>query len=675
MFILQHLHPVFLKTRLLVLVLISLQHSYAAELDSVRTRELDTLLVEAKNLRTTHAALPAQVYSQRELQALNALNVTDVAKYFSGVTVQDYGGIGGLKTVSVRGMGACFTGVNYDGVMMSDIQSGQVDLGRFSLENVSEISLSNGQPDDLFQSARVFASGSVFSVKTKFADKNTNATFKGNLHLLAGSFGMLNPSVFLATNAGKKWAFNLSADLLTADGTYSFLQYYGIKYNFSEILTRNNGDVKSARTEVNSRYNIRPNEQLTFKLNHYISERGLPGSVTFYNTDVSNQRLNDQVVFGQIHYENQRSAHWQHQYFARYNRAFNHYSDRNPKYQGGLLNETYLQQEFYAAAVVRYKPSRQFHFSTATDWWYNNLEIKSNIFFRDFAFPTRISGLTNVAGKYLSERITVAMNLLHTLTREQVSSGTAAPNRNKLSPTLSATFQPFEDKELRLRAFYKNIYRLPTFNDLYYHEIGNKNLRPENAHQLNLGATYSKTKLLILTNLELTVDAYYNHVSDKIIAVPRDLFHWSMTNKGVVEMKGVDVTLKINSLPVAQGEVRLMSNFSYLKATDRTPNSDNYGEQIPYTPQHSGVASLSFQRKWWELGYNLQYTGVRWIGQTTVRNNKMEAYSLHSIFANFTYKRIELKAELLNVFNTQYEVVKFYPMPRRNFRIRMGWGF
>lgn len=56
-----------------------------------------------------------------------------------------------MKTVSIRGMGAQHTAVSYDGVTMSNVQSGQIDISRFSLDNVSMITLSIGQSDDTFQ--------------------------------------------------------------------------------------------------------------------------------------------------------------------------------------------------------------------------------------------------------------------------------------------------------------------------------------------------------------------------------------------------------------------------------------------------------------------------------------------------------------------------------------------
>jgi outer membrane cobalamin receptor len=645
------------------------------ETDSVRTRTLKTVTVNGHRLQLIRSALPVQLYSENEIGTLNAVNVTDVARYFSGVTVKDYGGIGGLKTVSLRGMGSHYTGVSYDGMIMSDVQSGQIDLGRFSLDNIAEISLTNGQPNDIFQSARAFSAGGVLSLKTKLPEYNKDKTLEGKVALKAGSFGMLNPSLFLAKNAGEKWVFNLSADALMAHGEYKFLQYYGTQNNISEELTRVNSDVKSVRTEVNGLFRIQPNENISLKMNYFDSERGLPGGVTFYNHDDSNQRLQDQSFFSQMHYENKVSKRFQQQYFARFNRSFNHFTDKHAKYAGGILDNTYLQKEYYLASAFKYTIIDPLVVSAAVDWWYNDLVLASNINFSTFSFPVRHTGMANVAAKYVTENMTLGANLLYLLTRESVRFGTSAPEREKLSPGVNMSYKLLANKEIRLRAFYKNIYRLPTFNDLYYQEMGNNNLRPENANQFNVGFTYLENEIPFLSEFAITADGYYNRITDKIIAIPRDLFHWSMTNKGKVDIKGVDVSMRLSVKTGKSGMMKLISSYTYQNAKDATPDSDNYGEQIPYTPVHSGSASLSYHYKYWETGYNMMFSGERWIGQMTQSRNRLDDYMIHSVFANTSYKQWKLNFEIINLLNTQYEVVKFYPMPRRNYRMTLAMSF
>ena len=96
------------------------------------------------------------------LQSLNSFSVADAIRYFSGIQIKDYGGIGGLKTVNIRSLGTHHVGIFYDGIQLGNAQNGQVDLGKFSLENMEEISLYNGQKSEIFptgQGLRFFRLG------------------------------------------------------------------------------------------------------------------------------------------------------------------------------------------------------------------------------------------------------------------------------------------------------------------------------------------------------------------------------------------------------------------------------------------------------------------------------------------------------------------------------------
>ncbi|MBR4088443.1 MAG: TonB-dependent receptor plug domain-containing protein, partial [Bacteroidales bacterium] len=138
---------------------------------------LDVAVVTAKtkpspNLQST----PLQVMQQKDFAVLGMKELHEAVKTFSGVQIKDYGGIGGVKTVSVRSLGTQHTAISYDGVTVSNAQSGQVDIGRFNLSNVEMISLSIGQVEDIFQTARMFASAGVLSIRTAKPEFNSSNT-------------------------------------------------------------------------------------------------------------------------------------------------------------------------------------------------------------------------------------------------------------------------------------------------------------------------------------------------------------------------------------------------------------------------------------------------------------------------------------------------------------------
>ncbi len=82
--------------------------------------ELPDDTVHLRNVTVTTQSyrdlIPAQTLSGRELEALRSHSVADGLRYFSGLQIKDYGGVGGIKTVNIRSMGTNHMGVYYNGI-------------------------------------------------------------------------------------------------------------------------------------------------------------------------------------------------------------------------------------------------------------------------------------------------------------------------------------------------------------------------------------------------------------------------------------------------------------------------------------------------------------------------------------------------------------------------------
>lgn len=115
---------------------------------------LDVATVSASRHAAVTSVAPLTSISRAKIERMGATDLHEILKQAPGVSVRDYGGIGGLKTVSVRNMGAAHTAVNYDGIPVSDAQNGQVDISRFDLEDVAVAEVTIGMTDDIFRSAR-----------------------------------------------------------------------------------------------------------------------------------------------------------------------------------------------------------------------------------------------------------------------------------------------------------------------------------------------------------------------------------------------------------------------------------------------------------------------------------------------------------------------------------------
>lgn len=165
--------------------------AHAQSLDSLQ--HVEEVVITGHIVR--REVIPVQELSGRALQRLGTHNVADALRYFSGVQIKDYGGVGGLKTVNIRSMGTNHVGVFYDGIELGNAQNGTVDLGRFSLDNMESITLYNGQKSAIFQPAKDFGSSGSIYLQTRtprFEEgehDHVKATFK------SGSFGVVNPAL------------------------------------------------------------------------------------------------------------------------------------------------------------------------------------------------------------------------------------------------------------------------------------------------------------------------------------------------------------------------------------------------------------------------------------------------------------------------------------------------
>lgn len=644
--------------------------------DTVRTYFIPEITVsDIYQTREVRSTAPLQIFSKDALKNLNALQVSDAVKHFAGVTVKDYGGIGGLKTISIRSLGAQHTAVGYDGITLTDCQTGQIDLGRFSLDNVDQLSLSNGQSDNIFQPARFFASAGILNIQTltpQFEDgKRTNisASFK------TGSWGLVNPSLLLEQRISRKWTVSANGEWMSSDGHYPYTLYYGNEEgDLSSREKRKNTDVQTFRAEAGLYGNFSDKEQWRLKAYYFQSSRGLPNATTFYYTH-SSQRLWDKNTFIQSQYKKEFNRQWVFQTSAKWNWSYQRYLDPDYKGSTGEIENSYYQQEYYLSGAVLYRLLNNLSFSLSSDGSINTMNANLN----DFAHPTRYSWLTAFAGKYVNNWLTLSASALATVIYEQADKGGSAGNHRKLSPYVSASFKPFDKEEFRIRIFYKDIFRLPSFNDLYYGETGNNKLKPENARQYNIGLTYSKDVCPFLPYLSATVDAYYNKITDKIIAYPtKNLAVWSMRNLGSVEIKGIDVTGNVSLQPCEKFRINLSGNYTYQRALDVT-NSDpaseegrTYKHQIAYTPRVSGSGQVGIETFWVNLSYSFLLSGKRYAVGQNIAANRLDSYSDHSISASrdFRIKKVttSLSVEILNIMNKNYEIVKNFPMPGRSVR-------
>ena len=637
-----------------------------------------------------HVQTPTQVISTTELVQHGSTLLSDAARRLVGVTMKDYGGVGGIKTVSARGLGSQFSTLTIDGISVNDCQNGQVDLGRYMLGNSSYISFANGQSDNLLQSARALAAGNILNMETHEPEFGQRP-FNLNVGLDAGSFGYLLPSLSFEQRLGRKMSFSFFGNYLKSNGDYPFTLYYTNTHTDSSSREyRQNSHMRMGTADLNLFYRIDGNRRLQLKAHYMQGYHALPGPVIYYSQR-GTEHSEEILFFTQARYR-KTGRHWDWQLLGKYQRTTDLYEDTAANNPAGLVRNEYFQQEGYLSEAVRYHMGEKedgheplsvsFSADESLSQLLSNLSHDNNV--------RRLAAQGVLAVEYLPRQTEwlkgarLKANLLGTWIRDYHPEKSSEPYA-KLSPYSGLSYRL---GQFTLRYFFKETYRVPNFNELYYYTVG-RPLRPERARQHNLGASFKSPQMEIdenhLANTSATVDLYVNHVDDKIVAIPiQNMFLWSMTNMGKVEIVGLDVTSssslmgKFDLNGTRRYDVILDLGYSYQYAVDRTdPKGKSYGHQIPYTPRHSGNISLTATTPWVDVGYSVMLVGKRYCMQQNTTANLVKGYVDQGITLTHEFdlgkSSLKAKVQVLNIFNVQYEVVRSYPMMGRNYRVGLTW--
>ena len=682
----------------LVCVVAFAQNSAADSLylDSIyRHLELDEYTVTAR-VKEKDIIIP-QTLGGAQLKKMNALSVADAIRYFSGVQIKDYGGVGGIKTVNIRSMGTNHMGVYYNGIQLGNAQNGQIDLGKYSLENIEEIQLYNGQKSDIWQSAREFGSAGSIYLTTRRPRFDAGKSFRIKGQMRAGSFDLINPSLLLDIKLSETMSLTTNAELVSSSGKYPF-RYRRVtpsgEVAYDTTAIRQNGDIHAIRVEAALNHYYSNTGFWKVQLYHYNSERGVPGAIV-NNVWRNGERLWDRNSFVQASWQDELFDRWSIRVNAKYANDYTRYINNDDKLIH--VENQYLQQEAYITMANKVRIFDWWDVSVAYDMQYNALSRYMDAHrwthWLSAATAINIKNYLRVQASALGtfvndEQGTKNQESRHNATQHHTTLHNAT---QRFTPALFLSYRPTQLVDLRLNAFYKQSYRYPTFNDLYYTDMGNADLKPELAKQHSAGLSFVQpfhVAELHGSEFRLNADYYYNRISNKIIAYPKgQQFRWTMLNLGMVKINGIDVNTHLHLVLPHNFYLTAKLQYTYQTAIDVTdPNDNYYGHQIPYIPWHSGsaIGMFGWQNDWmqYHLNYSFIYVGERYNQQENIIYNYTQPWYTHDLsvvgeweiqpLASSPHRlspiTLRVALDINNLLSQDYDVILNYPMPKRNYK-------
>ena len=612
------------------------------------------------------SAVPHFVLNEEKLAALAVTDVGTAMKFIPGVQLKDYGGIGGIRTVSFRSLGATHTGVMVDGITVPNIQSGAVNLSAFEIFGVSEISFTSGQTETYNAPASAYLPANSIAVKSKLAEQPAEAIIE--IYSNSTSISAFEKGALVQVPLSEKFFIGAQGLARFGKGNYDFVYEPG---GIDSVQQRANSALFSYRIRGVAGLQLNKSKTL-IGFNYYNSEQELPGAIVLYNPSNDQKLWNEDYRVTLLH--EQDAGSWKLAFNAFYQSAGLRYYDPHFLNLQGFIDNHFLQQSTNAGAVARRtigKTKGLFFFGS--DLFYATLTGTSVT-----AQPVRLQSNSVAGYSFRAGPVKVESNLAYQFITDQYQSADVLTRNSfgQASPFLSLSWSPLKSGSLLFRTFYKRAFTMPTFNDLYYTFIGNTNLKPEKANMYNAGVTWMK-KIKNLT-AEFSLDGFYNRVHDKIVAIPtKDIFNWSMQNIGEIESMGYDAGI-LTAFRKGLWVLTLNGSYTYNLSLDVTDaQSSTYDQQIPYTPFHSGTAGFSLAREKFGLNVNAIHSGFRYSLNENIYANYLVPFTDISagIFMStgFTkYCFVNVRFTAMNLLNKNYEVVRSFPMPGRYYQLTLN---
>lgn len=598
-----------------------------------------------------NTSVAMDVVEKVEIENSNAQNIAELLEQLTSLLVRDYGGIGNMKTISLRGTNAGHVLVMVDGHRINNPQNGEVDLALIPLNYVERIEVLRGGSSALYGSDAI---GGVVQIITK--GNNKENIFALGIKQNFASFGTYSIESHISSSIGRLGIIG-SYHYLSSEGDFSYMN------DLSEIKKRVNNDVKRHNVYTALNYSASNKaEALKIKLNYnYLnSDRGAPGTTSFPYPYA--RLFDEQYDIGLSILK--KTTNLKHQLSVKtyYFNNFNRYLNQHPTEVLFPTDDNYLTQatggEIQMTSIVLPQFVMNYGMSIRQDKFSNlGLDVEYD----------RLS----YAAYLVSENMFVFPSTI--IPKVKITPSIRYNGNDKFkdmwTPKVGLLVNMGVSGQLALKSNYSYNYRIPTFNDLYWpadaYTSGNPELLPELGNDWDIGLRYQNDFL----NAEIS---YFNENLTNLIIWQGVNWVWTPQNVAESRINGVENNMKIK---MWNDIINLSANYTFMNALDITNGIEN-ATFLPNRAKHHANMKLSASLDDFDLGYSVQFVSKRYSDTDNTEELALASYWLNNINLGYTLNlnmfKIQGIFEIKNLFNASYSILQGLPMPGREFRFTIN---
>jgi len=606
---------------------------------------------------------------EQEIKERIPEDLGDITRTFPGVYMRSYGGLGGLKTMNARGLGSQHFLLISNGAAQLFNQQGSANLGDFQADGIINVKYTIGGVD--VWHAPVLSKTHVGVLQINNKDYQFTPHRKtGQINLSLGSFGRykLGANTFLSK---EKWSIFIQAYGYNYQGDYPYKYQYGL-VSLDTIRTYNLSREAGARAGAMWMPNTK--HRFNFSAQGVASERELPGAVVFYQP-VQFQNLSNRFLQTTARHSWTFMEHLDFVSFANFSYLNTNYSD---DFQLNMpFSQNYIEQNLDIGhngliSLKRIKLNYGLQHIIST--------LRSNR--ANILYPIRHRTLAQFGATWNIQKIKFRVDMpMQYLIDETRISGEKKDNL-LFTPSFGLNWSKTRNKSLTAIRFSAGQFaRVATFSELFFGQSANFQLNPELSKMINVGI--HRGDFVNRFKFNYGLDAFYGRINDKIVSIPtQNLFVWSFINVQEVESYGFDVIFVSEYFHVSNNfRLELVLKTGLNVAQDVSDAlSSTYGQQIPYTPFWNSSTQITSKFKSWTFSYEYSFTDFRYVLGENIAANVLDEFHLSDLRVSYEGKFSEnntqgyrVHAKCNNLLNTQYQVMRGFPMPGRNFEIGFTW--
>lgn len=550
-------------------------------------------------------------------------------------------------------------------ILLNGRRAGTGNVAKIMTKNIERVEIIRGPASVQYGSA---AMGGVVNVITRKGDGKPKLFVEGAI----GSFGYRDASAgFFGKISGIDFSGSFTRDSMDDYYTAEDEKYYNTGYNRKENISLNLGFEFLPRHRIGIIYNY-------FDANNM----GLPGYLSQNDLDDYKDASNKAIDFIYDGATNNETFLWKARYFNGKDEGmwFDPVGSNPDFWDDDIPNKSVVDHQGAQAQISLNKEN--FLVTSGIDW----VSYKT----ADDTYSPKETKYDNPAyyvlakTKGFNNRLILTGGLRYDDYEVEVKKGEGGKESdNNLSPSVGIAY--LIKNNLKLRANYGEAFRMPSARELagnypgwFGNYIGNPELNPEKSKTYEGGVDF------YYASFNAGVTFFHTDFKDKIqtISTPEGDTTWE--NLGEAEMEGIEANLSydIGSLFSWDLQVKPYVDFTYL---NKYKDSET-GEDLKYTSDLNiswGIAVSDFDGL--SANLNFVYTGKQdiddwesgWPAPVEEKNGFTVADFTISkkIIRSEKHGGVTVRGEIKNLFNKDYEYVKGYPMPERNFLLSLRYDF